>query len=390
MSSFNYYLIGPVQAGVNFILTYYGTSRSGHRVAYFLTEVTGTATTPDTLVFDPRIQYSIDNDSDIDSSGTICTLTASQKSQLESVVTEVCKSKCSNLSGSAKATCLNVQVPKCESSITPELTDYLLAVAAADGICTGGNSNGVPIGSVVELKAAQVKGGWTYSYTNSNNILMYMTVDSNGNLSSGSSPATFSATQNEYADWSSVPFLSGVGYSFTVNGNQVLAQSYQANMVTSGNVTIVTTVNSGGKQVGLTSQVKSTINAVPAVIYNGSGCGTSKSIQAVQIIESTWAQTGQGPPSYTTLSDCQTGVRYSYCSVGSSCGTNNCRGPCSAGSADTCQYNTVDNGYVCKKAPNDEPWWQQWWFIMLMVLVGILFFILIITLIVRFEHRPPK
>lgn len=393
-----YYLLGPISTGIEFFFTYSGKANDGNTVAYFLTIIPGSNGNPDTFVFDPRIDLAqLEGNNDPPDQGA-CMLSQTDKDNLTTVLDDACKSHCIDVPQSEREFCRNSQtVEQCEDQI-PELIHLINIVLGTNPGCqTGTGSNSVPIGQLGIFTAQNVSGGWTFSYTLSSRPTMYLSIDTNGNLTSSSTQTTFTVSQSEYADWKGIPFLAGVGYTFKVNGKQVVAQTYTANKVTSvdesgikvpKNITIVTTTD-GNNTIGKTTNVTSTIRAVPQEIYGGSMCdGTSPGES--QLLEFEWAFSGRGIPSYTDVTDCRNRFHYSYCVSGSTCGTNNCNGPCNATDGpDVCEFISSTNGFKCRKPPNNEPWYRQPWFIILMVIVGILFFVLIIVLIVKFEHKRP-
>ena len=70
------------------------------------------------------------------------------------------------------------------------------------------------------------------------------------------------------------------------------------------------------------------------------------------------------PGGWTSLSDCQSGFVYEYCPAGSSCGTKNCKGPCSEVYYD-CDYesNTLSCKFNGSKFVKDDKWWESPYFI---------------------------
>ena len=393
-----YYLLGPVNTGSKFFLAYTGKANNGDTLAYFLTVIPGTGTDPDTFVFDPRIDNATVDPNPPDQGP--CMLTPDQEKELTDYLNAACSSDCDKLPPELRQFCKEGDtVKECEKQIPTVIKQINCILGVNNGCQNPNNSNNVPIGQLLLITAAPSSNGWSYSYQLPGADLKYLSVDANGNLVSSSTSTTFTTSQNEYANWNGVPFLSGVGYAFQVNGKQVIAQTYTANSVISiekdGNkvprdITIVTTT-SNGNTIGVKTNVTSTIRAVQNEIYQRTGNTTCGGTALSQSFESEWVFSGVGIDSYTTASDCLNGFIYSYCTTGNTCGSSNCNGPCSTtDGAETCQFNSANQTYRCAEPDRNEPWYRQPWFIITVVIFGILLFILIIALIVRSEHKTKK
>jgi len=405
----SYYLLGPINPNIPFFFVYSGKSNDNQNIAYFLTVQPGQNGDDDEFIFDPRITSAelMENNSNMGSSNNTCPgnqpsnccLSSEAQDNITDLLEAECESNCAGLQGLPLRLCQNA-IGDCKDEIEDVIRDINIVYGAQPGCQSNTTSNSVKVGDLLILTANNVSGGWTYSYNLPGQSTKYLAVNpTNGNLISSSNPCTFVATQSQYADWNDAAFLAGVGYSFTVNGQQVLAQTYIADKVNTTtrngievptSITIETT-NDGEQTIGTTRTVTETVRAVPNEIqvvdpFNNK-CDRSD-IGLSAELEAEWVFARIGLNSFTTLSDCNDGFRYRYCAKKTTCGTNNCKGPCDdSSSTDTCQFNSSNQTYTCQQPNQSEPIWRQPWFIILIVLFGIILVILVIALIVKFEHK---
>jgi hypothetical protein len=407
MANPNYYLLGPIEGDniTEFMVTY-NTVANGNNMAYFLTIIPGSDSDSDTLLFDPRTKLASGN-----GSADPCELSPTEKASIALIIKGKCQQKfnCDKKGinkGIKWITGCKKKLKKCEDpkTIAADIQKIQQEIFnnPVFNCLAPGTSNRIPIGTLLTLKASPVSGGWNFSFTLPGQQTRFLTVDSDNLLTTGTSPETFTIVQNTITPWPGVPFLAGVNYGFQVNGQNVKVNTYIGGKSKKDDTIIATLSNSETTASPQISIYNGTVRVLPTKTYfNGTvggntGChasGQTDSISTATVrnIEATWAATGIGPPSYTSVADCQVNVRYNYCTNGDLCGTGNCRGPCSSTDDNkSCQYNTSTNSYSCRKVKSNTPFYLRPWFIIIMVLFGILFFGLIILLIVRFDGPKAK
>lgn len=185
--------------------------------------------------------------------------------------------------------------------------------------------------------------------------------DSDKKYINSNTPTSVKYSQDTYAEWDNTLFLSNVGYkldgSFRVMGQ---------------------------------SEVNKNIIFIPIAQYyscpsnSNTHQGSTTASQALNnwllAASSSKAISNSG---WTTFNDCRDGVMYDYCPVGKSCGTDNCKGNCSA-TGNYCDYK--DPNFYCGITAEDylttQKWWKSKWFIISAVFIVIA--AIVVSLIIVF------
>lgn len=196
--------------------------------------------------------------------------------------------------------------------------------------------------------------------------------------------------QTTAAPWPGIPFLTGIGYSINTISNQpILFGSYTATNVGSVTNGVATTILMKGN-VPVTDCLSSGFRPVPTKWLERGSCGQTIGLKSVINNEILWAagNNTQFKDGFTDITDCQAGVKYTYCPPGKDCSLS-CKGPCPTSSEKDvgCFFDSSIKGFKCEIKPVDVPWYQQPWFIIGGSLFGLLFIIIIIFLFFRFSSH---
>lgn len=195
-----------------------------------------------------------------------------------------------------------------------------------------------------------------------------------------STPAQIKLEQTLFADWFPPDiFLSAVSYTmYTPNGATatIFTGVTGTETIPADNLVILPVVwyfnctNDGTYDI-INAPLNSLINWV---------CLASSGITGCNNIEI-------APGGWTNLDDCNDGVNYTYCPTNTTCGNNNCKGPCPSIDHDCTLSN---NNYVCefdiRKFFSDTDWWESPYFIGAVV-AGVLIIVVIIVLIYVLGRR---
>ncbi len=228
------------------------------------------------------------------------------------------------------------------------------------------------------------------TYEDSASQLRYMTgIKVKDKFHAGSTTKSTSLVfhQTAAAPWPTIPFLTGVCYSInTVSNQPIIFGSYSA---TSGSNGIATSIKMDkGKPV--INGLNSGFRAVPTTWLVRGTCDSNQSLKCVVDNEVLWAagETGQFKDGFTDSTDCNAGVRYTYCPPGKDCSVS-CKGPCPDSNVSSvgCFFDSSIKGFKCEENPVDVPWYKQPGFIIGATLAGLVIIILIIFLIFRFSER---
>jgi hypothetical protein len=208
-------------------------------------------------------------------------------------------------------------------------------------------------------------------------------------LGNAPSPLALNWSQPDFATWQPPDvLLSRVQYS-VLNSSGATTQiltgpTGNAPTIPADNVIILPVIwYSGCTQSGSTVNIQAEINQ-PADSIENWFCLVNSGITGctgAALIQSGW----------TNLTDCVNDINYDYCPTGSTCGSDNCNGPCGAVYED-CLLGTNSN-YECIINPEaafaDTAWWKSPYFIgaVIGIVVLILVIIFVIFILVR-KGRP--
>lgn len=133
----------------------------------------------------------------------------------------------------------------------------------------------------------------------------------------------------------------------------------------------------------------SDIRALPTKWYEAGSCPSTASTSDVISAEILWVQGQQVPNGYTLLSDCQTGVRYSYCGPKVTC-SGRCKSTC-ANSDQVCMYNSTSRNFSCTiPSPTTNPIWKNVWFITIIAIIVVVVIVSIFVAIIIEANKRKK
>lgn len=189
-----------------------------------------------------------------------------------------------------------------------------------------------------------------------------------------------------------VAFLTGVHYAFHDSGNMTVNwNGYVPDVITNGVVESIKMEDGAPVLQTFTS----TIRALPSEWYESGSCSATSDTEAVIDAERLWVtQTGQVPQGFVLLSDCQTGIRYSYCGPKVDC-SGRCKGPC-ANKDETCEFDNNSSGsgglsdgaFKCVKGePPTRPIWERPWVWAVAIVTIIIVLIIVFVLISRLDAK---
>ena len=171
---------------------------------------------------------------------------------------------------------------------------------------------------------------------------------------------------NEWAD-----FLAGVHY--TIHDGKGSLVSWKAYVPDTSSIQngIPTSIemDNGKPKIQLFTD---TIRVIPTLWYESGTCSSTASSSSVISAETLWiTETGTVPNGYTSLTDCQVGVRYSYCGKNIDC-SKTCKGPCTTNGT-SCDYDSKTDGFICMDPPpKEKPIYEKSWFIALAVIIALM------------------
>lgn len=229
-------------------------------------------------------------------------------------------------------------------------------------------------GDINNLKLKGDNGNYSIA-VNSNNVL---------EITSGSSTSlTCKQSTNSFQNWNNpVLFLSGVFYNFYKGTEKVyikLKISDDSDKIPMERLLTVktnfyfdyTAETQKIKEGNINSGLISTFCSISTVNeQNNKFCDGNTSY-----VDKAW----------TTVTEAEDKKWYSYCVLGTTCGSGNCKGPCTSDS-DFCYLD--EENYKCKIEV--KSWWKSIWFIVLICIIIFIFLLILICLILYSVMKKGK
>lgn len=189
----------------------------------------------------------------------------------------------------------------------------------------------------------------------------WLAINDNGIVINSSVMSSLIFNQNSYATWfPPTIFLSMADYTLSAVNGKIGQIAINNTTIPADNIYILPILwyfnCIDGKYNYINRPLGSVINWFCNVNPGITGCSATGTVHS----------------GYTNLSDCTQNFEYNYCEINTTCGTNNCNGPCSASNYD-CTL-SASKTYVCMDTENN--WWTSPLFIF-----GIIGLLLIISII---------
>jgi hypothetical protein len=205
-------------------------------------------------------------------------------------------------------------------------------------------------------------------------ISSYVAIDNNGFItntkwtdSSDISSSQCKSIQTDYQPWRSpVAFLAGGNYNFNIGDNTTFSLNEKGDTVNISNL-ILYIVPVNWYQQGFC--VKAAITTL-GLTYTYCYITDNKDNVCSDI-----------PYAWTTNSDCNLSLPYSYCRAGTGCSAQ-CKGPCTK-SGQQCNWNIKQETFECDTSIGNVfsgPWWKSTWAIVILSTIAGIAIIFVILL----------
>jgi hypothetical protein len=183
--------------------------------------------------------------------------------------------------------------------------------------------------------------------------------------------------QRDYQPWRSpVAFLAGGKYNFNIGDSTTLAIDQTGATVNISNLTLFIVPVTWYQQGFCTKSANTTLGLTYTYCYiTGNKDDACSSI----------------PYAWTTNSDCNLSLPYTYCPAGTGC-SSQCKGPCSKSSQE-CNWNISRETFQCDTSIGNifsGPWWKSTWVIVILsTIAGISVIFTILFLIFHRKKSVP-
>lgn len=233
-----------------------------------------------------------------------------------------------------------------------------------------------PIPLIISLQSS----GLVFSFKTLNNTIKYLSIDNNDLLITSNNIYIFNFITN-LVNSNTNSILTGIPYHLLgSDGRNIKFNTY---------IPTNTAINISGyvNEIENNSIIIDNIGIVvlPYIIYGCNKCSTLNNNS--YITEGCWISNDytlctdiEKNSAFTTQSDCNIGIWYTYCGLNNYC-SNNCNGPCPNGNS--CLYNNINGTYYCQVNENTTTKKEYW------LIIGslVLFILIILILLILYYYK---